>query len=213
MSIPLVLTIPNAGLLSMLDYIDSGISIKFSYIGFGDGRQKVNADTLVMGNLMTKIPVTSGLIDRENMCLSITAMGQAAINHEVNEIGLFGDNDELIAIISKTENYYFKTDLNNFFVFTCAVAFSQELEDRSDKIKLSFAPNEQLLQALMNLHLRNSNPHPYYKNYAKALIQAHLDAPNPHDMYALRDHVALTMQYLGNRLDVMYRIFNRLIQS
>jgi hypothetical protein len=188
MSDYLILTLTDAGRLSMLDYLGSGFNISFSHVGLGSGNYEHSAHTEELAQKWADFPLIGGYVDQDSHCLVLTAMGQLSDTKKVSELGVYDEKGILVAVLAKSEGYIFQTEVGSFFSFNISIALAEDLPNK--KIKLTFSPQEQLLQALLTLHLQHKDPHPQYKKYIMDILRAHLSEFNPHDQYAMRLNVA-----------------------
>lgn len=205
MSDYLVLTMTDAGRLSMLNYRESGFNIEISHLGLGSGNYNHSGATNKMAQKWADFPLTNGFVDTVNHCLVLTAMGQISQVKNVSEIGVYDLKGNLFAIVAKPAGYYFQTDVNGFFSFSVSIALDEKIEGQ--KINLLFAPQEQLLQALLNLHLQHKDPHPQYKKYIQELFTAHLNAVNPHNQYVTRAAVTAKINEYINQIRNLQDLF------
>lgn len=195
MSDYLILTLTDAGRLSMLDYLGSGFNISFSHVGLGSGHYEHSAQTKDLAQKWADFPLIGGYVDHDNHCLVLTAMGQLSEVKEISELGVFDEKGTLFAVLAKPKGYIFQTEIGGFFSFNISIALDEHISNKN--IKLVFSPQEQLLQALLTLHLQHKDPHPQYKQYILATLRAHLAEYNPHDQYAIRsDVVAIIRSYI-----------------
>lgn len=208
MSKYIVLTMTDASRLAMLDYQGNGLDVKFSHIGLGAGNYTANAQTESLQEKWADFPIIGGFVDTDNHCLILTTMGQLNEAKRISEIGLYGDDGALFAVASLPQDYYLKTEPGCYFSFSVSVALDQKIEGQ--KIKLSFAPQELILQALLNLHLQHKNPHPQYNLFMAELIRLHIAQLDPHEQYATKVEVlAKLKEYtaLINKLINLFMLF------
>lgn len=202
----LILTMTDAGRLSVLNYVKSGFDLQLSHIGLGSANYNHSKDTPGMVQKWADFPLISGFVDEENNCLILTAMGQVNDVIKVSEIGLYSATGQLIGIVAKPTGYFFQTEPGAFFTLGVSISLGQI---PGQKLKLSFAPQEQLLMALMNLHLQHKNPHPQYRQYMAELIKLHLVSADPHDYILKTELNSKIKQYLDflNRLTLLFLDF------
>lgn len=208
MSDYLILTLTDAGRLSMMDYLGSGFNISFSHVGLGSGNYIHSAKTEELAEKWANFPLIGGYVDQDNHCLVLTAMGQLSETKKVSELGVYDEKGTLFAVLAKPEGYIFKTEIGGFFSFNISIALAENIPNK--KIKLSFSPQEQLLQALLTLHLQHKDPHPQYKQYIMAILRAHLSEFNPHDQYARRSNVAAIIRAYIDQVRKLYSLFTTL---
>lgn len=187
MSAAIILTMTDAGRLSMLNYRESGFNIEFSHVGLGSGNFTHNTKTVGMVQKWADLPLINGFVDTVNHCLILTAMGQLSEVKKVSEIGVFDQNGNLFAIVAKPSGYFFQSEAGGFFSFNVSIALDEKIEGQ--KINLSFAQQEQLLQALLSLHLQHVDPHPQYKKFITDIFNAHINEPDPHKQYVMQSTV------------------------
>ncbi|WP_322977449.1 hypothetical protein [Acinetobacter pittii] len=211
MSDYLILTLTDAGRLSMLDYLGSGFNISFSHVGLGSGNYEHSPQTEELAEKWADFPLIGGYVDQDNHCLVLTAMGQLSETKKVSELGVYDQKGTLFAVLAKTEGYIFQTEIGGFFSFNISIALDENVLNK--KIKLTFSPQEQLLQALLTLHLQHKDPHPQYKQYITAILRAHLAEFNPHDQYAMRLNVAAIIRnyiiQVRQLIDLFTTLFDR----
>ncbi|MCK4108898.1 BAG family molecular chaperone regulator [Acinetobacter radioresistens] len=207
----LILTMTDAGCLSMLNYLESGFNIEFSHLGLGSGNYSHDTKTEDMVQKWADFPLLGGVVDPDNHCLIFNAMGQLADVHKISEIGLYDKKGTLFAVVAKPNGYFFKTEPNTFFSLNISVALDQKIEQK--KINLAFAPQEQILSALLKLHLQHKNTHPQYKVHMASLLKMHLDAIDPHNSYTTREEAVAFIQkyldYLDRIADLFLQLFDR----
>lgn len=187
MSAAIILTMTDAGRLSMLNYRESGFNIEFSHVGLGSGNFTHNAKTVGMVQKWADFPLINGFVDTVNHCLILTAMGQLSEVKKVSEIGVFDQKGTLFAIVAKPAGHFFQSEAGGFFSFSVSIALDEKIEGQ--KINLSFAPQEQLLQALLSLHLQHADPHPQYRKFITDIFNAHINEPDPHKQYVMQSTV------------------------
>lgn len=195
-----MMTMTDAGRLSMLNYLESGFKLELSHVAVGSGTHKHSTKTAGLKNKWADFPLLGGMVNEENNNLIVTTMGQIDSEVAVSELGLYDNAGKLFAVVSKESGHFFKTEPGVFFSFTVSIALGQKIDGQ--KLTLAFSTEEQTLDALLKLHLQHKNPHPQYRAYVLDLLKQHLSAANPHD-YALRSEVvALVKQYINfvNRL-------------
>lgn len=207
----LILTLTDAGRLSMLDYLDSGFNISFSHVGLGSGHYEHNAQTEELAQKWADFPLIGGYVDQDNHCLVLTAMGQLSEVKQVSELGVFDEAGKLFAVIAKPEGYIFKTEVGGFFSFNISIALDENLPNKN--IKLFFSPQEQLLNALLKLHLQHKDPHPQYKQYIMAILRSHLAEFNAHDQYAMRSDVAAIIRAYIDQVRQLIGLFTILFNK
>lgn len=204
------MTMTDAGRLSILNYAESGFNLQLSHIGLGSANYNHSAQTPKMISKWAEFPVINGFVDEENSCLIVTAMGQVNDVIKVSEIGLYSVTGQLIAIVAKPAGQFFKTEPGGFFTLSASISFQQKIPGQ--KIKLSFAPQEQLLMALLNLHTQHKNPHPQYRKYMAELIKLHLVAENPHPYILkteLASKIAEYMDFLDRLSSLLLDLFGK----
>lgn len=207
----LVMTMTDAGRLSILNYIDSGFSLSLSHIGVGSGNYTHTAKTPAMINKWADFPVISGTVDETTNCLILTTMGQVHEVIKVSELGLYSNSGQLIAVVAKPSGYFFQTEPGAFFSFTISIALGQKINGK--KLTLSFASQEQIASALIALHLQHKNPHPQYRAHMTDLLKQHLATAHPHGHYALKaDATALInkqIAYVDRLIDLFLSFFGK----
>lgn len=211
MSDYLILTLTDAGRLSMMDYLGSGFNISFSHVGLGSGNYIHSAKTEELAEKWANFPLIGGYVDQDNHCLVLTAMGQLSETKKVSELGVYDEKGTLFAVLAKPEGYIFKTEIGGFFSFNISIALAENIPNKN--IKLSFSPQEQLLQALLTLHLQHKDPHPQYKQYIMAVLRAHLSEFNPHDQYAMRSDVAAIIRSYIDQVRQLISLFTSLFNK
>lgn len=211
MSDYLILTLTDAGRLSMLDYLGSGFNISFSHVGLGSGNYEHSPQTEELAEKWADFPLIGGYVDQENHCLVLTAMGQLSETKKVSELGVYDQKGTLFAVLAMSEGYIFQTESGSFFSFNISIALDENLPNK--KIKLFFSPQEQLLQALLSLHLQHKDPHPQYKQYIMAILRAHLAEFNPHDQYAMRSDVAAIIRSYIDQVRQLISLFTSLFNK
>ncbi|MCQ1072418.1 hypothetical protein NNO96_09150 [Acinetobacter baumannii] len=211
MSDYLILTLTDAGRLSMLDYLDSGFNISFSHVGLGSGNYEHSPQTEELTEKWADFPLIGGYVDQDNHCLVLTAMGQLSETKKVSELGVYDQKGTLFAVLAMSEGYIFQTESGGFFSFNISIVLDENVPNK--KIKLTFSPQEQLLQALLSLHLQHKDPHPQYKQYIMAILRAHLSEFNPHDQYAMRSDVAAIIRSYIDQVRQLISLFTSLFNK
>lgn len=200
----LVMTMTDAGRLSALNYADSGFSLGLSHIGVGSGNYVHTTKTTAMAKKWADFPIVNATVDETNHCLIVNTMGQVNDVINVSELGLYGVDGQLIATVAKPSGYFFKTEPGAFFSFTVSIALGQQIKGK--KLNLSFASQDQIITALLALHVQHKNPHPQYRAFMAELIKQHLNSASPHE-YTLQTELTAALKQYSLKIDRMMELF------